>query len=78
MSDKELIKNIYKETYLLQEKYLYTPLDDALWEKFIGEMTALREKYKPNGENIDRLVRTILGALSDYKERKDGKETHNV
>lgn len=74
MNDKEIIESLFDELRYLQLRYLYIPLDDYLWEHFIRETGELREKYKGHGENMDRLCRDMILALTSYKERKDKNE----
>ena len=71
MNDKDVIKELFKDIYNIQIRYLYIPLDDYLWGHLTREMAELREKYKVHGENIDRLCRDMIQVLIGYKERRD-------
>lgn len=73
MDDKEVIKNLFKDIYNIQMRYMYIPLDEYLWEHFAREMEEFRNKYKVHGENIDRLCRDMIQAVMSYKERRDKK-----
>ena len=77
MNDKEIIESLFDELRYLQLRYLYIPLDDFLWEHFIREADELRDKYKVHGENMDRLCRDMIVALTSYKERKDKNDQEN-
>lgn len=71
MDDKDIIKNLFKDIYNIQIRYLYIPLDEYFWEHLVREMGELRNKYKEHGANIDQLCRDMIYALTSYKERKD-------
>ena len=71
MDDREIIKDIFKDIYNIQIRYLYIPLDDYTWEHLIREMEELRNKYKVHGEKIDSLCRAMIAAIISYKEGRD-------
>ena len=73
-SDRDIIKNLFKDIYIIQANYMFVHLDDVSWGKFIGEMTALRDKYKQHGQDVDYLCREMANALITYKERKERKD----
>lgn len=74
MEEKDIIKNLFTDLYDLQKRYFYIPLSDFLWEHLAREMEEIRDKYKIHGESIDRLCRDMIGALTAYKERKEGRK----
>jgi hypothetical protein len=73
-SDREIIKNLFKDIYNLQIRYLYIPLDDYLWEWFVKQSEEIRDKYKTYGPEIDNLCRDMIVALMSYKEKKNGNK----
>ena len=73
MDEKTIIEAFNKDLQDLQMRYLYIPLNDYLWEHFIREQTEIRDKYKGYGGKVDRFVRSILVAMTEFKE---GKETN--
>ena len=73
MDEKTIIEAFNKDLQDLQMRYLYIPLNDYLWEHFIREQTEIRDKYKQYGGKVDRFVRSILVAMTEFKE---GKETN--
>ena len=73
MDEKTIIEAFNNDLQDLQMRYLYIPLNDYLWEHFIREQTEIRDKYKQYGGKVDRFVRSILVAMTEFKE---GKETN--
>ena len=70
MDEKTIIEAFNKDLQDLQMRYLYIPLNDYLWEHFIREQTEIRDKYKQYGGKVDRFVRSILVAMTEFKEGK--------
>ena len=78
MEEKEIIKELFKDIYNIQIRYLYIPLDDFLMEHFERELVELRNKFKVHGEAIDYLCRGLCGALVVYKKRKETENDKKV
>lgn len=70
MKESEIIKELFKDIYNLQIRYMFIWLDDFLWERFIEEKDQLSDKYKQYGDDIWRLCRGMLTSLEEYKEKQ--------
>ena len=71
MDEKEIIKELFKDIYNIQIRYMFIPLDEYLMGHLEREFVELRNKYKVHGEAIDYLCRGLCGALIVYKKRKE-------
>lgn len=69
--EKKIVYQIILDIWDLTKKYVFRPLDDNEWNRFIYEANKLSNKYKKNDEKTKRLFSDIYFAIERYKVARD-------
>lgn len=69
--EKKIVYQIILDIWDLAKKFVFQPLDDNAWNRFIYEANKVSNKYKKHDEKTQRLFSDIYFAIEKYKTAMD-------
>ena len=66
--ESELMKAIFKDVFIWQNRYADKTFDDAMWESFLRDGDEVIAKYGKAGAQAGKLVGQMVYAIIKYKE----------
>lgn len=68
---KEIIYMVVVDVWRLAAKFDFRKMGDDEWEDFIRSGQKLVMRYRPRGEAVERLCRTLLDVFQAFLADKD-------